>query len=378
VKSSAIAVLILIAVAAAVAQRTFPSDRLLTSGGQSIHVVTVARGLSHPWSLAFLPDGGMLVTERPGRLRVIRGGTLSPQPIAGVPEVRARSQGGLFDVVLHPRFAENRLVYLTYAKPGPRGATTAIARGRFEGSSLSGVQDIFVADAWADTNMHYGGRLAFARDGLMYLTVGERNQRRRAQTLRDHAGKVLRLRDDGSVPPDNPFAKSAAARPEIFSYGHRNMQGLAVHPETGAVWLTEHGPRGGDELNLVQAGHNYGWPVITYGREYSGEIITNNPVREGMDQPVTYWVPSIATSGLAFYRGDRLRGWNSDAFVGGLTGEQLARVVLEPGAAPRREPLLRELGARIRDVRQGPDGALYVVTDEDPGAVLRLEPAGSG
>ena len=342
---------------------------------QPIRVVPFVTNLGAPWSMAFLPNGDLLVTEKVGRLRIVRNGKLDPAPITGVPQVVAMGQGGLLEVSLHPRFAENRLVYLTYSKAGPQGNTTALARGRFDGTALTGVQDIFVADAWSMAAFHFGSRIAWGRDGTLFMTVGERNDRTRAQETTHHAGKVLRLRDDGTVPPDNPFVGRAGFRPEIYSYGHRNMQGLAIHPETGELWETEHGPQGGDELNLIQAGKNYGWPVVTFGREYNGGTITNQPWREGMEQPVTVWVPSIALSGMVFYTGDRLPGWKGSLFVGGMAGTQLHRVVFTEGGPQGRESLLTDLRLRVRDVRQGPDGLLYLAIDANPGgAILRIEP----
>jgi glucose/arabinose dehydrogenase len=344
---------------------------------QPIRVVPFVAGLAAPWSIAFLPNRDMLVTEKVGRLRIVRGGTLDPQPIAGVPEVLAMGQGGLMEVALHPRFAENQLIYLTYSKSGERGHTTALARARFDGKSLVGLKDIFVADAWSTGGpLHFGSKLAFAPDGTLFMSVGERNDRTRAQDTTHHAGKILRLRDDGTVPPDNPLVNRAGFRPEIYSYGHRNPQGLAVHPVTGQLWETEHGPQGGDELNLIQPGRNYGWPIVTFGREYSGDLITNETFRAGMEPPVTVWVPSIALSGMAFYTGDRLPGWKGDLFAGGLAGFQVHRIVFAAGGPRGREPLLTELKVRIRDVRQGPDGYLYLATDANPnGAILRIEPA---
>lgn len=344
---------------------------------QPVRVVPIVKGLAAPWSIAFLPNGEMLVTEKVGRLRIVRNGVLDPQPIAGVPQVLAMGQGGLLEVAIHPRFADNRFIYLTYSKAGERGNTTALARGRFDGKGLSDVQDIFVADAWrSDAALHFGSKLAFGRDGMLYMTVGERNDRTRAQDTMHHAGKILRFRDDGTVPPDNPFVGRTGFRPEIYSYGHRNPQGLAVHPDTGQLWATEHGPQGGDELNLIQPGKNYGWPVVTFGREYSGDLITNETWRAGLEPPVTVWVPSIALSGMVFYTGDRLPGWKGDLFVGGLAGVQLHRVVFADGGPRGRESLFTALRLRIRDVRQGPDGLLYVATDANPGgAILRIEPA---
>lgn len=347
-----------------------------------IRVAPVAEGLENPWSLAFLPDGDMLVTERAGRLRLIRDDLLQPDPVPGVPEVLARGQGGLLEVAIHPEFAENGWVYLTYSKAGDGGlGTTALARGRFDGTQLIDVEDLFVAEAWAETGGHYGSRLAFAADGKLFMTIGERQQSHRAQDTTDHAGSVLRLNDDGTVPDDNPFVGRAGYLPEIYSHGHRSPQGLTIHPETGDVWETEHGPRGGDEANLILAGRNYGWPVISYGREYSGEIISNQPWREDMEEPQYYWVPSPALSGMTFYTGDRFPEWQGDLFVGGLRGLVLQRVEpLDVEGGFERESMLTELRHRVRDVRQGPDGLLYVVTDSQAdrgpstGAVLRIEP----
>jgi glucose/arabinose dehydrogenase len=339
-----------------------------------IRVVPFVVGLTNPWSLAFLPNGDILVSEKPGRLRLVRGGVLDPQPISGVPQVFAEGQGGLLEVALHPRFAENRLIYLTYSKGTADRNTTALARGRLEGSALAGVQDVFVADAWRNAALHFGSRIAFARDGTLFMTVGERNDRTRAQDTTHHAGKVLRLRDDGTVPPDNPFVGRAGFRAEIYSYGHRNPQGLAVHPGTGQVWATEHGPQGGDELNQIQPGKNYGWPVVTYGREYTGEVISSQPWREGMEQPVVFWVPSIALSGMTFYTGDRFPRWKDNLFVGGLSGLQIQRVVFTERGPIGRETLLESLKLRIRDVRQGPDGYIYLLVDDKQGAILRIEP----
>jgi glucose/arabinose dehydrogenase len=340
---------------------------------EQIRVAPVVVGLQNPWSLAFLPDGDMLVTEKPGRLRIIRKGQLDPTPIAGTPTVVASGQGGLLDVALHPRFAENRLVYLTYSKPGEMGNTTALARGRLDGNALTDVKDIFVAEAWSKGSAHFGSRLAFGRDGALFMTVGERNDRDRAQDTNQHAGKVLRLRDDGSVPPDNPFVGRAGFKPEIYSYGHRNPQGLTVHPETGAVWAVEHGPQGGDELNLILPGKNYGWPLVTFGREYSGPAI-NTPWREGIEQPTIFWSPSPALSGMTFYTADRFPRWKGQLFVGSLAGMALHRMGFTEIGPVGREALLTELRQRIRDVRQGPDGLIYLVTDANPGAILRIEP----
>jgi glucose/arabinose dehydrogenase len=337
-------------------------------------VVTVAEGLEHPWGLAFLPGGDLLVTERPGRLRVIRGGVLDPAPVAGVPEVWANGQGGLLDVALHPGFAKNRLVYLSYSKPGPKGATTAVIRGTFDGKRLTGVEEILEADAWTGNRVHFGSRLLFDGAGYLYISIGDRGVMQEAQNLANHQGTILRLHDDGRVPADNPFVGRQGARPEIWAYGIRSPQGIAFHPATGALWEVEHGPRGGDEINLILPGRNYGWPVITYGINYNGTPITEITEKEGLEQPLHYWVPSIATSGLAIYDGDAFPGWRGDVFVGGLVGVQLARVSFEGTRSVSEETLLTELKARIRDVRSGPDGYLYLLVDARSAPVLRLEP----
>jgi glucose/arabinose dehydrogenase/extradiol dioxygenase family protein len=324
----------------------------------------------------------MLVTEREGRLRIIRNGVLDPKPIAGVPAVFARVLGGLLDVALHPQFAQNRLIYLAYSKAGDNNlSTTALARGRFDGTALTDVKDIFVANTWSKSNTNYGGRIAFDRAGFLYLTIGERQEQQRAQDVKDHGGKVIRLRDEGSVPMDNPFVGRAGYQPEIYSLGHRSPQGLAMNPATGALWENEHGPLGGDELNILQPGKNYGWPLVTFGTDYDGTKISDATTRADLEAPFVYWVPSIAISGLTFYTGDRFPQWKGNVFVGAMfagrsrgTGH-LQRIVINDAGRPiNREPLLAELRQRIRDVRQGPDGLLYLLTDEDEGMVLRLEP----
>jgi len=340
-------------------------------------VVPVVSGLEFPWGLAFLPGGDMLVTERPGRLRLVRGGKLQPDPIQGVPAVWAQGQGGLLDVALHPNFASNRLVYLSYSKPGEQGATTAVIRGRLDGNRLADVREIIEMSAWGRNRVHFGSRMVFDRQGYLYVTVGERGEMQRAQDLSDHAGGVLRLHDDGRVPADNPFVGRQGVEPEIWTYGNRSPQGLAVHPVTGEIWEAEHGPRGGDELNLIKPGANYGWPVITYGINYNGRPISDITEKAGMEQPVHYWVPSIATSGLAIYNGDKFTNWRGDFFVGGLAGMQLARVRVKDGKSVESEKLLDGFGQRIRDVRVGPDGLLYLLTDAATGAIVRLEPTGT-
>jgi len=352
------------------------AQETITSEQATFQVVEVVGGLEHPWAVAFLPEGGMLITERSGRLRIVRDGELDPEPLAGVPEVWASGQGGLLDVVLHPDFADNRLVYLTYAAPADGGAGTAVARARLGEGALEDLEVIFRSNAIGSGGRHFGSRLVFDRDGYLFVTLGERGERERAQDPFDHGGTVVRLHDDGRVPEDNPFADGSDGAPEVYSYGHRNAQGIALHPETGEVWLHEHGPRGGDEINIVRPGRNYGWPVITYGVEYSGvpvgEGITEHP---GMEQPLHYWDPSIAPSGMAFYTGDALPEWQGDLFVGALVLTHLARLELEGDEVVGEERLLDGVLGRIRDVRVGPDGLLYVLTDESDGGLYRLEPA---
>ena len=339
-------------------------------------VTEIAKGLDHPWSMAFLPDGSMLVTERQGRLRLIKGGVLQSQPIAGVPAVHTGSQAGLFDIVLHPNFAQNHMVYLTYAAGTSAANGTQVARARFDGDRLQDLQVIFKAAPLKDTDNHYGGRMAFLPDGTFVLTIGEGFEyREQAQNLASDLGKTVRLNEDGSVPPDNPFVGQAGVRPEIYTWGHRNEQGLIYDAQSGLLYETEHGPRGGDELNIIVAHKNYGWPVITYGMDYSGAYVSPYTQRPGLEQPVIYWTPSIAPSGLAMYRGEKFPAWKGDLFVGALAFKHLRRVHLdERGDVMNQEELLNDLHWRIRDVRAAPDGYLYVSTDEDDGRVLRLEP----
>jgi glucose/arabinose dehydrogenase len=390
-----------------------------------IRLVTVADGLAFPWSLAFLPDGSLLVSERPGRLRIIREGVLDPTPIAGVPEVHAVRLDGLLDIALHPRFEDNGFVYLAYAKPGPplapgaetlaariseparqdatgRTKTVALARGRWDGTALVDTRDIFVADNWSDDSISQtsGSRIVFGRDGLLYLGMGApvapassgvyaNSRGGRAQDPGSHGGKVVRLRDDGSVPEDNPFVGRPGYRPELYTLGHRQPLGLTVHPETGEIWEHENGPADGDEINILKPGANYGWPVVGMGRDYSGDFIggpdaigpagradASHAYLAGMEQPFLFWAPAIAPSGMTFYDGDRFPNWRGNLFIGALKDRRLERHEFNAKGQPTgREYLLEDLNQRIRDVRQGPDGLLYVLTDADPGAVLRLEPA---
>ena len=365
---------------------------LSTQTGQRILVTVVANGLVHPWSLAFTDAHTMLVTEQPGRLRVIRDGALLPAPAWEASGLPSTANDGLHFITLHPRFVENHLVYFSYPKYGEHGVTLGISRGEFDGTALTHVREIFVADAW-ETGGNLAGRLYFAPDGMLLATVGDRDRiccngsednslRMKAQDLGSHAGKTLRLRDDGSVPPDNPFVGRAGAKPEIYTYGHRNGYGLMVNPADNNVWQVEIGPLGGDEVNILLPGHNYGWPLVSMGRNYTGSLVSDEPwFRKGMDNPRMFWVPSISPSSLLFYDGDRFKGWKGSMFVGALTARALMRVSFnQPSQAERREPLLATLNARIRDVILGPDGNLYVTTEQASGGraadgtVLRIEP----
>lgn len=346
----------------------------VSAGAYSLRIHTVAAGLEHPWSVAFLPDGRLLVTERPGRLRIIKDGTLLPQAVAGLPPVEARGQGGLLDIALHPRYAENGWLYLSYAASGAGGRGTEVFRARLDGDRLVDGRVIFRMTPKLGTAHHFGSRLAFDRAGFLYITLGDRGEQDRAQQLEQHPGKVIRLRDDGSLPTDNPFIKHPGALPEIFSFGHRNVQGAAQHPLSGLVWTHEHGPQGGDEINVLRAGVNYGWPVITYGVQYvSGTKIGEGSEKPGMAQPLYKWVPSIAPSGMAFYTGEAFPKWKGNLFVGSLKFETLVRLTLDGERVVGEERLLAGIG-RVRDVRQGPDGFIYLLTDAPNGSLLRLEP----
>lgn len=353
-----------------------------TAEQHRVKVVVQTTGLSHPWAMAFLPDGRMLITERPGRLRIVKDGVLDPEPVRGVPAVRAAGLGGLEDIALHPRFAENHFVYLTYIKPvdANRG-TPVLARGRFENGALVDVKDLLVTDAGPVGSSAVNARIAFGRDGMLYMTSGG-NIGNLAQDPASLRGKTLRLRDDGSVPDDNPFVGRTGYRPEIFTLGHRNTLALVVHPVTGELWNNENGPNGGDEINVIRPGRNYGWPLLSFGRDYPGPRITETPTRDGFESPLVTWIPSIAASGMVIYSGDRFPAWKGNALVGAMrVGEidgtgHLSRIVFNAKMEEiRRESMLTELRQRIREVRQGPDGFVYLLTDEDPGALLRLEPA---
>lgn len=346
------------------------------SAHHDFRVVTLTQGLEHPWGLAFLSDGRMLVTERPGRLRIVGAdGRLDPRPVAGLPPVAAVGQGGLLDVALHPDYARNGWVYLSYAGPGPGGQGTEVLRGRLDGHALRDVEVLFRMRPKTTAGLHFGSRLVFDRQGYLYITLGDRGDMQRAQRLDDHAGSVIRLHDDGRVPADNPFVGRAGALPEKFTLGNRNMQGAVLHPTTGELWTHEHGPQGGDEVNIMRAGVNYGWPVITYGVNYgSGTKIGEGTHKPGMAQPLWTWVPSIAPSGMAFYTGDRFPKWRGNLFVGALRGELLARLEVDNERVIREERLLVGKVGRIRDVRSGPDGLIYLLTDSPDGRLLRVEP----
>lgn len=368
---------------------TWPSPPLsdgpivLDTGIQHEIRLFVTKGLNQPWSMAFLPDGGILVSERPGRLRIVRNGVLDPKPIAGLPQIQSRGLAGLMDLALHPRFAENHLIYFTYHKPPPAGGTNnagiiTLARGRWDGTALVEVRALFSAVPSGNAS-----RIIFGRDGMLYMTVGvgDPPAAAAAQDPNNLAGKVLRLRDDGTVPPDNPFVNRAGYRPEIYTMGHRNALGLALQPDTGAIWECEDGPNGGDEINILAPGKNYGWPLVSNGRFYLGPRVSEVPWKEGMESPLVYWVPAIAISGMTFYTGDKFPNWKNNVFVGGMRQGEVPR----SGHLERidfngkweelhRESMLHELQQRIRDVRQGPDGFLYILTAENEGALMRMEP----
>jgi glucose/arabinose dehydrogenase len=360
------------------------NDRVFRSAFYDYRVVTVADGLIQPWAIAWLPNGDALVTERPGRLRIIRQGQLLPQPVEGVPQVLYVGQGGLLEVRPHPNFASNRLLYLSYAKPNADGktGTTALVRGRFENDRLTNVEQLF--ESVSKGRGHYGGKIVFDGKGYVFLSLGDRQvepsgnlEAHPAQDFSNHHGAIVRLHDDGRVPADNPFVNKPDVKPEIWTKGHRNVQGLAIHPDTGDVWANEHGPQGGDELNVIEPGKNYGWPVIGFGVNYkTGLAIHSGTHREGMQQPAHVWIPSIGISGLMIYSGDRFPEWRGNLFAGGMVGQRLARLTLTGRRVTNEETLAQGLG-RIRDVRQGPDGFIYLlIEDRDgkPTPVLRMEP----
>lgn len=355
---------------------TLERPALIMSEKHSFRVVTLLSGLEYPWSMAFLPDGRMLVTERVGRLRLVGPDfRLSQQAIDGLPEVVAQGQGGLLDVVLHPEHAKNGWIYWAYNAPGPGGWGTALARGKLQGHRMTDVQVLFSMQPKTRSSQHFGGRIVFDKAGILYLTLGDRGDMHRAQKLDDHAGSVIRLHDDGRVPADNPYVKQPRALPEKWTLGHRNIQGAALHPKTGELWTHEHGPQGGDEINVIRSGLNYGWPVITYGVNYGlGTRIGEGQSKPGMVQPLHLWSPSIAPSGMTFVSGTHFPNWQGDLLVGALRGQMLLRLSLDGEKVQREERLLQGRVGRIRDVRMGPDGLIYLLTDDAQGALLRLEP----
>jgi glucose/arabinose dehydrogenase len=378
------------------------SPQVLDVQGGKIRVVTVANGLFHPWGIAFVDANTILVSEKNGALRMIRNGELAPEPVWTSPTSPGQGNDSLHFVAVHPKFADNQLVYVSYPKQGEKGTTLAVARGHLKGSSLGDVEEIFVADAW-EMGGNLAGRVYFGKDGMLYVTIGDRDRiccnaqqlradgsddnslRMKSQALDNHVGKTLRLKDDGTVPPDNPFVGKTGAKPEIYTFGHRNGYGLAVHPETGQLWQAEIGPMGGDEVNILVPGHNYGWPVVSMGRNYTGTLVSDQPFAQpGMDNARMFWVPSISPSSIIFYTGDKFPRWKNNLLVGALTTKQLIRVSFgQPSQAERREGLLIPLGVRIRDVQQSPDGYIYVATEGASGGtardglILKIEPVDS-
>ncbi len=352
------------------AAQTFTSDKA------TFQLETVAEGLAHPWALAFLPDGSQLVTERNGQLRRIRDGKLQKSPIEGLPDLVVSGQGGLLDVILHPDFENNQTLFLSYAHNVSReGMTTRVARANLQGDRLEDVEVIFEAMPRGDTSRHFAGRMEFDAEGYLCVAVGDRGEMDRAQRTDDDAGGVHRITIEGDPAPGNPFLDDSAVNDSFFTYGNRNIQGMTIHPETGEIWSNEHGPRGGDEINIIRAGNNYGWPEVTYGIDYSGATISNKTTMEGVTDPLHYWDPSIAPSGMAFYTGDEFAQWQGDLFVGALKMRKLVRLRIKDEKVTEEEDLLTDLGERIRDVRMGPDGALWLLTDSSDGKVYRIRPA---
>ncbi len=346
--------------------------QMIESDKVSMRIDTMATGLENPWGMAFLPDGRILIAERPGRLRVFASGELRDEPVSGLPDIWAHGQGGLLDVVLHPDYDENGWIYIAYAEPRNGGGNTSVSRGRINGNSFTDVELIFRGEPATGAGQHFGSRIVFDDDGYLFTTIGDRGVMDNAQTLENHNGKVIRLYDDGTVPDDNPFTGVEGAMPEIWSYGHRNIQGMALHPETRELWTHEHGPRGGDEINLIEKGLNYGWPEVTHGINYDGTTITEDTTRVGMEDPVLHWTPSIAPCGLAFVDSERYPEWHNNMLVGALAGQHIHRVVIENDEVVGTEYLLEDF-ARFRDIRVGPDGYIYVLT-EAPGLFFRIIP----
>jgi aldose sugar dehydrogenase len=379
--SAALATLLLAMAAGAELRAQTVVDRVVDeeigSQYQALRLVQVVEGLEQPWALAFLPDGGMLVTERPGRMQLVRDGRVTE--VSGVPEVHAQNQGGLMDVVLHPGYQENGWIYFTYSRAGSDGTVPALVRARLDGDRLTDLEEVFESNEHTSPGRHYGSRILFPGDGTLFMSIGDRGaEPERAQDTRDHSGSLVRLNDDGSVPDDNPFVGNQAYAPEIFSYGHRNIQGIVRHPDTGEIWATEHGPRGGDELNLIEAGENYGWPVVSRGRDYRTQEQWGEGRRRGpMTDPVFEFLPTLAPSGLAVVDGGGFHStWQGNLLAGGLASERIIRLVIENREVVHAEELLLEKIGRIRDVRRGPDGAIYIATGERDGGIFRLEPAG--
>lgn len=348
------------------------NNNYISSEKLNYKVDTIATGLQNPWGLTFLPNDDLLVTERDGEIRIIRDNKLLDNKISGVPEVYAKGQGGLFEIILHPDYESNGWLYISYAAPGKGGGNTAIMRAKLGGFNLIHKEVIFQAEPFLKGGNHFGGRMEFDREGYLYLSVGERGNRKNAQTLKNHSGKIHRLHDDGSIPDDNPFVNTSGAMHEIYTYGNRNPQGMAIHPETGEIWTHEHGPMGGDEINIIKAGTNYGWPEATYGKNYSGTTITEFTSKKGMADPLHYWVPSIAPCGMSFVTGDLYKNWNGNLLVGSLKFQYVARLELDGETVVHEERLVENLG-RIRAITQGPDGYIYIST-ESPGMVVRLVP----
>lgn len=351
-------------------------EREVHSEKHAFRTTTLASGLENPWSMAFLPDNRMLVTERAGRLRLLDPNfKLDPKPIDGLPEIIARGQGGLFDVVLHPDYLNNGWIYWAYSAPGADGWSTALARGKLQGHQMTEVQVLFSLEPKTRSGQHFGGRIVFDQSGMLYLTLGDRGDKARAQQLNDHAGSVIRLHDDGRVPLDNPFVMKNNAKPEKWTLGNRNIQGAAIHPQTGALWTHEHGPQGGDEINVIRSGRNYGWPVITHGVNYGlGSKIGEGQAKAGLEQPLHVWVPSIAPSGMVFVNSDKYPQWKGNLLIGALRDQGLVRLELDGEKVVREERMLKGQLGRIRDVRMGPDGLVYLLTDSMQGALIRLDP----
>ena len=377
--TAAATLLMLCACSASIGAEATPghsSDPVQTEKAR-VRLETVVSGLDHPWGVAFFPDGRALITERPGRLRMLGKDGRLGNPITGIPPLYTAGQGGLLDVVIDPDFARNQTVFFSFAEPrGDDMNATAVGRGRLDGDALEDVRVIFHQQPAMKSTYHFGSRLVFARDGTLFVTMGDRNVGRdKVQDLGTDIGKIVRIDRDGKPPADNPFLNKAGARPELWSVGHRNVQGAALDPATGELWTNEHGPKGGDELNRTFGGRNYGWPVVTFGLEYSGAKITDRTAAPGMESPVHYWVPSIGPSGLLFYTGSGIPEWRGDVFVGALAAKQLVRLEMSGDRVVHEERLFSDLGERIRDVEQGPDGALYILTDEDAGSLLRVVPA---